>query len=983
MRRCDSFSYDVHNRLLSVVHPDSSHVDYTYDSRGNLTSVKDENHLAANTTYAYDALNRLRTVTQDLADAPGSSGACAAAAGQIATCYDYDSHDNLISVTDPNGNQTPYAYDDFRRMQKQTSPVSGMTTYSYDAAGNLLSSTDANAATTTRFYDFANRIVTSSAVRSGLPTETTTWEYDSSTEHNYGIGRLSSMTDQVGSTTTVFTTYSYERRGLLKSETRTIQGHTHSLGYGYDKNGNRTSIRYPSGRTATYVFDCANRPTSVTFEGMTYVSSTAYEPFGPEMQLNFGNGTTKYVFYDQRYQPTENKLTNGLGTLADYTYAEDSVGNIIQIHDTRDPNYNRDFLPYDDLNRLTTATSGSALWGSGGYTYDPMGNLKTLNLGSNRTTAFSYSGTLPKLTSIVEDGVTRAFAYDAAGNETTFDTSTYSYSPRNLLSSTSNTSYNDEAFSYLYDGRGLRAVTTFNNGISLFSLAVSPISIVSGATATGTVTLGDAAPAGGLVVNLSSSNTNVATVPASVTVPAGATAATFLVTAQTIANVQSVGITARYGNNYSDTAWITVTPFVLLSAVTIDPPSLVKNATRTGTVTLNGPAPAGGASVTLTSSNILVVTVLPNPLLIPAGSTSAPFTVAGGDVSNTTTAYVTGSYGGGSQSVVVTVTTELMIYSLSLNPTTVTGPGTSMGTIWLNGPAPSPSGAAVTVTSSNTSVATVPSPVTVMSGQMSQNFMVTAFGVPITQVSAINGVYGGQNAYANLTVKPATTRTKESLSEALGSDFFSFAQTRFSLGSAKHGSGGGPGLFRLVGRVLSAVSGSGGREASPKKVLKPEVTITSPVRRYSFYSPDMSLLAESEMQWTGDTAAPAIIYEYIWLNGHPVGQVDGGVINHWTFTDHLGTPIIQTDASGNIYWQAEYEPYGRVFALRTADQHQPLRFPGQEAEQMNLGQNGKTDRKYNIFRWYRARQGRYTSSDPLDLQPRRLLAWPAVTRQQR
>ena len=121
------------------------------------------------------------------------------------------------------------------------------------------------------------------------------------------------------------------------------------------------------------------------------------------------------------------------------------------------------------------------------------------------------------------------------------------------------------------------------------------------------------------------------------------------------------------------------------------------------------------------------------------------------------------------------------------------------------------------------------------------------------------------------------------------------------------------------------------------------------------------------MQWTGDTVAPAIIYEYIWLNGHPVGQVDGGVVNHWTFTDHLGTPIIQTDASGNIYWQAEYEPYGRVFALRTADQHQPLRLPGQEAEQMNLGQNGKTDRKYNIFRWYRARQGRYTQADPLGI----------------
>src|SRR5262249_35997043 len=37
-KRSDSFSYDTHNRLSSVVHPDTTHVDYLYDSRGNLKS---------------------------------------------------------------------------------------------------------------------------------------------------------------------------------------------------------------------------------------------------------------------------------------------------------------------------------------------------------------------------------------------------------------------------------------------------------------------------------------------------------------------------------------------------------------------------------------------------------------------------------------------------------------------------------------------------------------------------------------------------------------------------------------------------------------------------------------------------------------------------------------------------------------------------------------------------------------------------------
>ncbi len=137
--------------------------------------------------------------------------------------------------------------------------------------------------------------------------------------------------------------------------------------------------------------------------------------------------------------------------------------------------------------------------------------------------------------------------------------------------------------------------------------------------------------------------------------------------------------------------------------------------------------------------------------------------------------------------------------------------------------------------------------------------------------------------------------------------------------------------------------------------MKPQA-IATVGRRYSFYSPEMNLIAETEIKT--DTGTPAVLYEYIWFNGHPVAQVDPGPTTHWTVTDHLGTPLIRTDDTGSISWRAEHEPYGTVFALRTADQHQPLRLPGQEAEQLNLGANGATERSYNIFRWYRTAWGR-------------------------
>jgi len=60
---------------------------------------------------------------------------------------------------------------------------------------------------------------------------------------------------------------------------------------------------------------------------------------------------------------------------------------------------------------------------------------------------------------------------------------------------------------------------------TLSEIVLSPTSVVGGNSSQGTATLTSAAPAGGAVVTLSSSNTSTATVPASATVAGGATSA--------------------------------------------------------------------------------------------------------------------------------------------------------------------------------------------------------------------------------------------------------------------------------------------------------------------------------------------------------------------------------------------------------------------------------------------------------------------------
>jgi uncharacterized protein RhaS with RHS repeats len=95
-------------------------------------------------------------------------------------------------------------------------------------------------------------------------------------------------------------------------------------------------------------------------------------------------------------------------------------------------------------------------------------------------------------------------------------------------------------------------------------------------------------------------------------------------------------------------------------------------------------------------------------------------------------------------------------------------------------------------------------------------------------------------------------------------------------------------------------------------------------RRYHFYSPELNLLSET---FLSTATVPLIQTDYVWFAGQPVGQIDYGFFNtlSWSFTDHLGTPFIQTDSSGAVVWRAEYEPYGRIFALRTPNHYQPLR----------------------------------------------------------
>ena len=120
-----------------------------------------------------------------------------------------------------------------------------------------------------------------------------------------------------------------------------------------------------------------------------------------------------------------------------------------------------------------------------------------------------------------------------------------------------NASLNDPA-NWIPGGVGT-ATTTFTCYAPV-SVTFNPANVQGGGgrTSTGTVMLSPAAPAGGQVVNLSSDNPATGAVPATVTVAAGATMATFTVTTTTVAVDTVVTITAT-SCSQDHTGFLTVT----------------------------------------------------------------------------------------------------------------------------------------------------------------------------------------------------------------------------------------------------------------------------------------------------------------------------------------------------------------------------------------------------------------------------------------
>ncbi|MFA6984719.1 MAG: Ig-like domain-containing protein [Arenimonas sp.] len=413
LNRCTLQQYDARGQLAKTSYPDGTFETTGYDENGNVTAQTDRG--GRTTKMRYDAANRLvETILPDAT--PGDDS------DNPRTENQYDAAGRLTASINERNVRTEYGYDDAGRRTTVTDALHRVTTTTYNAIGQREAVTDALGRTTRFVYDAAGRLTDT------IHPDDTAFEDDNPrTSVTYdAVGRKTLETDELGRQKA----YQYDALGRMVAvslpnpatgrlddgklvtrfvydevgnKTQQIDALGRITRWEYDAMGRQTRRTLPGGQTETSRYDAAGQLIARTdfngritgysydavgrLEGIDYETDpdviTTYTASGQRESATDGQGTTVYA-YDARDRLT--RVANPDGQVLTYGY--DAAGNRTELHSAAlDQTFD-----YDPLNRLSAVhsqTLGGAVR-TVGYTYDEVGNRKTLTQANGTTTTTSF-----------------------------------------------------------------------------------------------------------------------------------------------------------------------------------------------------------------------------------------------------------------------------------------------------------------------------------------------------------------------------------------------------------------------------------------------------------------------------------------------------------------------------------------------------------------------------------------------------------------
>jgi YD repeat-containing protein len=218
----------------------------TYDALGRMNLVLEPSGSSQaptmQTSYSYDVLGNLRSVTQN-----GQSGSTARSRS-----FTYDSLSRLIQAFNPESGWTCYG------TTGGALPNGSNCTEGYDGNGNVASKTDARGVTTNYIYDALNRILSKTYTNAPAGTLSNCYQYDTATN---GIGHLGAEWTQSGGCASSPSANSqslrafgaYDAMGRIVSEQQCVAGHCTSTAVPSTPTPNCTSLS--GGNGLQYCYD--------------------------------------------------------------------------------------------------------------------------------------------------------------------------------------------------------------------------------------------------------------------------------------------------------------------------------------------------------------------------------------------------------------------------------------------------------------------------------------------------------------------------------------------------------------------------------------------------------------------------------------------------------------------------------------------------------------------------------------------------------
>ncbi|HVW86735.1 MAG TPA: PKD domain-containing protein, partial [Bryobacteraceae bacterium] len=297
---------------------------------------------------------------------------------------------------------------------------------------------------------------------------------------------------------------------------------------------------------------------------------------------------------------------------------------------------------------------------------------------------------------------------------------------------------------------------TVNVGQATLGLSFSANSVGVSKTVTGTVTLSATATTP-VSVSLTADKSGIVSLPPSVTINAGSSMATFTITGSAAGQVTVTAAASGYG---SESGTLTVLP---LGAITLQSNIVVGVGQSTALgVSLVTPAPVGGVTVTLTSSDTSRLTVS-HTVFIPQGATApdTPAQVTGVAIGSANVSASAPGFSSDSKAVQVSA-------NLSFSPQNLTlGAGSTQSvTLVLSGNAPV-GGLPVTLVSDNTGAVTVAANVTIPQNTNTLSVPLTAVNAGAANITASTSVAGIASGTVHVTVVSGVAITTTSLSSGV------------------------------------------------------------------------------------------------------------------------------------------------------------------------------------------------------------------------